>query len=217
MSKVGDVVFCVDCDLARSEHSKVAVGDSSGASEVPPRRMATKKDASGDALCTACLDARVQRRRAEFLQPHARSPYPEPRLTVSWVARSSVRLMPRKKSSQPQTAATDPKKRSKTAFVLSQSADLSASEVVAAGRAAGVEMSPGYVHSIRSSAKRKKGAKRKAGHPKGSKNGSGGAGVAAVGGLEKAEAQLLAWIIEHGTIAVQRMVDDLNERIRKLM
>jgi hypothetical protein len=216
MSKVGDVVFCVDCDLARSEHSKVAVGDSSGAPTMPPRRMATKKDASGDALCTACLDARVQRRRAEFMQPRARSPYSEPRPAVSWVARSSVRLMPRKKSTQTQTAATDPQTQSKTAFVLSQSADLSASEIVAAGRAAGIEIGPAYVHAIRSSAKRKKGAKRKAGHPKGSKNGSGGAAVA-VGGLEKAEAQLLAWIIEHGTIAVQRVVDDLNERIRKLM
>lgn len=82
MSKVGDVVFCVDCDLARSAQLKAA-GDSSGTLAVPPRRMATKKDASGDALCTACLDARVQRRRAEFSRPRAASAQPEPELAVS--------------------------------------------------------------------------------------------------------------------------------------
>jgi len=87
MSKVGDVVFCVDCDLARSAHLKVAVGDSSGTPNALPRRMATKKDATGDMLCTACLDARVQRRRAEFLQPRARTAYPEPQAAVSSVGR----------------------------------------------------------------------------------------------------------------------------------
>jgi len=217
MSKVGDVVFCVDCDLARSAHLRIAVGDSSGTSEVPLRRMASKKDASGDALCTACLDARVQRRRAEFMLPRARSAYPEPRPVVSSVSRPAVGLMLRKQSTQSQTVATAPKKQSKTAFVLSQSADLSASEIVAAGRAAGIEMSTAYVHAIRSSAKRKKSTERKADRPKGSRSKSSGDVTAAVGGLKKAEAQLLSWIIEHGTIAIQRLIDDLNERIRKLM
>jgi len=90
MSKVGDVVFCVDCDLARSAQLKVAVGDSSGTPHELPRRMAVKKDASGDALCRACLDARVQRRRAEFLQPRARSADPEPRPAVSSVSRPAA-------------------------------------------------------------------------------------------------------------------------------
>jgi hypothetical protein len=85
MSKVGDVVFCVDCDLARSAHLKVAIGDSSGTPKELPRRMATKKDAS-DALCTPCLDARLQRRRAAFLQPRARSADPEPQPAVSSVS-----------------------------------------------------------------------------------------------------------------------------------
>ena len=85
MSKVGDVVFCVDCDLARSTQLKVASGDSSGTPTELRRRMATKKDASGDMLCTACLDARVQRRRAEFLKPPTRSAQPEPQLVVSSV------------------------------------------------------------------------------------------------------------------------------------
>lgn len=90
MSKVGDVVFCVDCDLARSTQLKVASGDSSGAPAELPRRMATKKDASGDALCRACLDARVQRRRVEFLKPHTRSALPEPELVVSSVGGPTV-------------------------------------------------------------------------------------------------------------------------------
>jgi hypothetical protein len=90
MSKVGDVVFCVDCDLARSTQLKVASGDSSGTPTELPRRMATKKDASGDMLCTACLDARVQRRRAEFLKPLARSAQPEPQLAVPSVGRPTV-------------------------------------------------------------------------------------------------------------------------------
>jgi hypothetical protein len=84
MSKVGDVVFCVDCDLARNAHLKVAIGDSSGAPQELPRRMATKRDGS-DPLCTACLDARVQRRRAAFLQPRAPSTDSEPQAAVSSV------------------------------------------------------------------------------------------------------------------------------------
>jgi hypothetical protein len=117
----------------------------------------------------------------------------------------------------PKKSIKSPEKQSKTAFVLSQSVDVPASDVVAAGKAIGIDMSPAYVHSIRSSAKRKKGAKRQAGRPKGSKNKSGGPGAAAVSGLKKAEAQLLEWILEHGTPAVQRMVDGVNDRIRKLM
>lgn len=90
MSKVGDVVFCVDCDRARSAHLKVAVGDSSGTPTELPRRMATKKDASGDALCRACLDARVQRRRAEFLKPRTPSAQPEPQAPVSSASRPTL-------------------------------------------------------------------------------------------------------------------------------
>lgn len=92
MSKLGDVVFCVDCDLARSTHLKVAIGDSSGTPQEPPRRMATKKDGR-DALCTACLDARVQRRRAAFLQPRAASAVSEPQPAVSSVGRATVHAL----------------------------------------------------------------------------------------------------------------------------
>ena len=76
MGMVGDVVFCVDRDLARSAHMNVAVGSAGGTVEAPPRRMATKKDASGDALCAACLDARLLRRRAEFVLHQGRGTAP---------------------------------------------------------------------------------------------------------------------------------------------
>lgn len=89
MSKVGDVVFCVDCDLTRDAQLKVASGDSSGSPTELPRRMATKKDAS-DALCTACLDARVQRRRVAFLKPRTWSADPEPELAASSVGTPTV-------------------------------------------------------------------------------------------------------------------------------
>ena len=125
--------------------------------------------------------------------------------------------MPPKKSVESPTTAAGPDKQSKTAFVLSQSVDLPASDVVAAGKAIGIDMSPAYVHSIRYSANRKKGAKRKAGRPKGSKNKSGAPAIPAVSGLKKVEAQLLEWILEHGTPTIQGIVDGVNERIRKVM
>jgi hypothetical protein len=128
-----------------------------------------------------------------------------------------IRTHAPKKSIKSPTGAAGPQKPSKTAFVLSQSADLSASEVVAAGKAAGIEMSPAYVHTIRSAAKRRKGSKGRAGRPKGGKNKDISAPAATVGGLRKAEAQLLEWILEHGATAVQRMVDGVTERIRKLV
>jgi len=68
MGMVGDVVFCVDCDLARSAHLSVAAGAETGAAEAFPRRMATKRDANRDALCAACLDARLRRRQTAFAQ-----------------------------------------------------------------------------------------------------------------------------------------------------
>jgi hypothetical protein len=44
-------------------------------------------------LCTACLDARVQRRRAEFLKPAVRSAQPEPQLAVPSVGRPAVAVL----------------------------------------------------------------------------------------------------------------------------
>ena len=73
MSKLGDVVFCVDCDrLAEPPEGSVAAEGADAPH--PPRRMAVKKDANGDRLCALCLDARRANRNAAFLRDAGRSP-----------------------------------------------------------------------------------------------------------------------------------------------
>lgn len=96
MSKLGDVVFCVDCDRTRSENLRPSVGDSAGTPQAQPRRMATKKDANGEALCAACLDARLQRRRVAFLQPRGNGEDPNAESDASSVGRptEAVRRAP---------------------------------------------------------------------------------------------------------------------------
>jgi hypothetical protein len=75
MSKLGDVVFCVDCDRVRAAHTgSAAAGFAGSAVDQPPRRMATKRDANGEPLCAACLDARHDSRHAKFMSHEARSP-----------------------------------------------------------------------------------------------------------------------------------------------
>jgi hypothetical protein len=66
MNLIGEVVFCVDCDRAGSAQPNSTATEGPVAVAVP-RRMATKKDTNGDALCTTCLDARLGRRRREFV------------------------------------------------------------------------------------------------------------------------------------------------------
>jgi hypothetical protein len=100
MSTFGDVVYCKDCDFAREAAAEGAVvGSGSPSVERPPRRMANKKDANGDPLCTACLDARVEKRRAAFLLHEGRAPLPPPRLV--WAAepvkRVEIEFLPRRR------------------------------------------------------------------------------------------------------------------------
>lgn len=96
MSKVGDVVFCVDCDLARSAQVHPAAPAPGDALHEHPRRMATKKDANGNALCAACLDARLLRWRAEFelrqAAPTLSEPTAHPALSAQ-VAHAPVRKL----------------------------------------------------------------------------------------------------------------------------
>ena len=75
MSKLGEVVFCLDCDR-NVERYRSAVGDESGRAPPPPRRMAVKKDANGDRLCAPCLDSRRSSRNALFLLHEGRAPLP---------------------------------------------------------------------------------------------------------------------------------------------
>ena len=55
--------------------------------------------------------------------------------------------------------AAAPKKQTKTAYVLSLPRTLSAKEVVAKGKAAGISLSDAHVYAIRSAKKRKAGGK----------------------------------------------------------
>src|SRR5688500_19772393 len=100
--------------------------------------------------------------------------------------------MPRKKAAKKSSTSSAAKPQSKTAFVLAQPAGLSAKEVSAKAKAAGLAITEAYVYTIRSSAKNKVGGpRRKPGRPKGSKNApkGGGSMAGAVGSLRKAEAQ----------------------------
>jgi len=185
-------VFCVDCDVARGAHLETAIGDSSGTLKEPPRRIATKKDASGAALCTACLDARVQRRRAEFLSPRARSAPPEPQPAVSPLSRPTATAFQGGPSVKPLEAPPR--------------------------RFSGVRLERVRPIAERAARKAHKTApKRETRGAKGGRSKSRGAIAATVGGRRDREAQLLEWILEHGLDAVQRMIDDLDARIRKLL
>jgi hypothetical protein len=127
--------------------------------------------------------------------------------------------MPRKKAASKSSATSSgAKPQSKTAFVLGQPAGLSAKEVSAKAKAAGLTITEAYVYTIRSSAKNKAGGpRRKPGRPKGSKNTPKGGGASnAIGSLRKAEAQLLEWILEHGTPAVQQMVANVTSKLRRI-
>lgn len=129
--------------------------------------------------------------------------------------------MPRKKAASKSSAnSSAAKPQSKTAFVLGQPAGLSAKEVSAKGKAAGLTITEAYVYTIRSSAKNKAGGpRRRPGRPKGSRNlpkGGSGSMASAVGSLKKAEAQLLEWILEYGTPAVQQMVANVTAKLRKI-
>ena len=89
MSKLGDVVFCVDCDRVRAAHTGTAAaggGTAPAAVDQPPRRMATKRDANGEPLCAACLDARHDSRHAKFMSHEGRPPLGGPMLDATRAA-----------------------------------------------------------------------------------------------------------------------------------
>jgi hypothetical protein len=87
MSKLGEVVFCVDCERS-VERYRSAIGDEAGREPPPTRRMAVKKDANGDRLCAPCLDSRRTHRNAEFLLHEGRAPLPVQRTAAPDAAAS---------------------------------------------------------------------------------------------------------------------------------
>jgi len=70
--------------------------------------------------------------------------------------------MPRKTAAK----STAPKKQTKTAYVMSLPRTLSAKEVVAKGKAAGISLSDAHVYAIRSDAKKRKAKARGTATPK---------------------------------------------------
>jgi hypothetical protein len=139
MSTLGDVVFCLDHDIARTARVDGSDAGSARALDGPQRRMATKRDANGDPLCVACLDARQASRRAEFMLHQGRAPFSEhspgnvgreadPTPTTSIksgfirIARSRTVVTapngrPRKKRERP-TSAVRPSRRLERQFVM---------------------------------------------------------------------------------------------------
>jgi hypothetical protein len=103
----------------------------------------------------------------------------------------------------------------KSAFVRSLPADLSAKEVVAKAKEAGLTLTDAYVYTIRSASKRGSDEpKRGPGRPKGSK---ASAQPAPSASLKHAEAQVMSWIIEHGAPAVTSMIENVKAKLRKLV
>jgi hypothetical protein len=180
MTKLGDVVFCVDCDLLREANASSAEpGGEAAAGETPqtpehPRRMATKKDANGDPLCAQCLDERQSRRRSEFMLSDER------RSVIHWPRRGERTARLRSPAADPMPAPSEaaaapspeiqgatPAIRNKAAFVRGLPLTLSAKEVIERARELGVKITPAYIYVIRSN----DGSKR----PKPDASGPGGA------------------------------------------
>jgi hypothetical protein len=194
MNKLGDVVFCVDCDRERQAHLEISAAaeaaevtegaevvmsleaDSrSPAEDKHPRRMATKKDANGDPLCSQCLDDRQAKRRAEFMLSDdrrtvvhwprpGRASDPKPALLSSTDAAadppagSRVVAVTATTMSKPAKGARSrlaklPRQnatKSKAAFVRSLPPGTPARDVIAQAKKQGLEISPAYVYVIRS-------------------------------------------------------------------
>jgi hypothetical protein len=111
---------------------------------------------------------------------------------------------------------SDSTRPNKSAFVRNLPADLSAKEVVAKAKEAGLTLTEAYVYTIRSASKRSSDEpKRGPGRPKGSKSSAKAAAPSA--SLKDAEAQVMAWIIEHGAPAVTAMIENVKAKLRKLV
>jgi hypothetical protein len=77
MTKLADVVFCVDCDRNLETYRSALGPEGDTASSGPQRRMAVKKDANGDPLCVPCMDSRRAKRNAAFLVRTGRAQDPD--------------------------------------------------------------------------------------------------------------------------------------------
>lgn len=108
----------------------------------------------------------------------------------------------------PKTKSTN-----KSAFVRNLSGDLSAKDVVAKAKAAGLTLTENYVYTIRSAAKNKskKGTGRGPGRPKGSKSAS--VSMGSNGSLEK---NFVESALELGLGNAEKLLAKLRSRIRSV-
>lgn len=101
---------------------------------------------------------------------------------------------------------TATKKRiNKTAFVLSQSSSMSAAEVVAAAKKAGIAIGDKYVYNIRAKAKASGGTKKKIGRPK---------RQAAVSNGHASETAFMEMAVDIGLGRARELLDTLGDRIK---
>ncbi len=126
------------------------------------------------------------------------------------------------------TTSTAAKKPSKTAFVRALPADMSAKDVVAKAKGAGLKISEAYVYTIRSSTRARKGgapnnkaggAKRGPGRPPGSKNrASGGARVSVgSGGARSVETSFRKLVLDLGIRRSRELLDDVESKLQRLI
>jgi hypothetical protein len=108
----------------------------------------------------------------------------------------------------PKTKSTN-----KSAFVRGLSGDMSAKDVVAKAKAAGITLTENYVYTIRSAAKNKskKGTGRGPGRPKGSKSAS--VSLSSNGSLEK---NFVESALELGLGNAEKLLARLRARIRSV-
>ena len=112
------------------------------------------------------------------------------------------------------TKTAAPKKQTKTAYVLSLPRTLSAKEVVAKGKAAGISLSDAHVYAIRSAKKRKAGGKatktshqKRTAHATPKKNHGG----------HKAESLLKAVASELGLSNAMAILEAEHKMVQRLM
>jgi len=143
MSTFADVVFCVDCDLKSGVRAAGADSAAVNQASEPQRRMATKKDANGDALCRACLDARHAQRQAEFKRRSEPPPTPvwqRPLVTMAerFSRAATPAVVPKVKPPVPVPAGVAAKRAPKSRSVSAESSASSARIRRTPARAPGV-------------------------------------------------------------------------------
>jgi hypothetical protein len=118
--------------------------------ELPAAEVSAKAKAAGHTITTQHVHVirSLAKRRSGSKGAKNKSGAPKPTAAKKVATAANTLATPKAKSAT---------KLSRSAFILSLPRELSAAEVVAQGRAAGLKFVTGYVHNVRSQAKHKKG------------------------------------------------------------